>query len=196
VLSIFTRPTITPISLADAKAQMRIDSTDDDAEVDRVMRAAAEFFAASIAGGRTWTPTVFDLTEGGFPLGRDRLYLPSPPLASVTSVSYYDTAGDAQTLEETTDFTVMAPSDEQGWIVPIVNTYWPTTQDRDDALTVRFTAGYADRDAVPERAKHAIRLLFGHWWENREAVAIGTISSEIELSVRTIAESLGWGFVA
>ena len=41
-----------------------------------------------------------------------------------------------------------------------------------DAVTVTYKAGYGDAaSAVPPRTKHAIKLLLGHLWRNREAVS-------------------------
>lgn len=41
---------------------------------------------------------------------------------------------------------------------------------------------------IPAKAKQAMKLLIGHWWENREAVLTGSISKDIEFAV----ESLLW----
>ncbi len=51
------------------------------------------------------------------------------------------------------------------------------------------TIGY---DGVPERVRQAMRLLCGHWFQNREAVVIGrasTISSEVQLGVARLLAS-------
>ena len=48
---------------------------------------------------------------------------------------------------------------------------------------VMMTAGV---DALPDMVKAAIKLLVGHWYENRETVNIGNITSELPLTVKNI----------
>ncbi|NDB18915.1 MAG: phage gp6-like head-tail connector protein [Actinobacteria bacterium] len=45
---------------------------------------------------------------------------------------------------------------------------------------------------VPKQAVHAINMLIGHWYFNREAVLTGTISKEIELAVAALLSPLRW----
>ena len=70
---------------------------------------------------------------------------------------------------------------------------WPATYAASDAVRITATAGYANIQAVPEVAKHAIRLLVGHWYENREAVVTGTISSDVGLTVEALLSTLKTG---
>lgn len=66
---------------------------------------------------------------------------------------------------------------------------WPSiTLQPVAAIKIRFTAGYGDSgDAVPLRAKQAIYMLTGHYWENREAVAArGHIPQEMPMGVRAL----------
>lgn len=59
---------------------------------------------------------------------------------------------------------------------------------------VIYQAGYtvnptdADVWPAPEDIRQAIRLLVGHWFENRESVIIGTTSSEVQQSLNFILE--------
>lgn len=84
--------------------------------------------------------------------------LPLPPLSSVTSVAYVDTAGDSQTLTVTTDYVVdssaLIPR-----IVPAWGTTWPSTRHQPNAVTVTYIAGYADAATVPPEAKGAIFMM-------------------------------------
>ena len=40
-----------------------------------------------------------------------------------------------------------------------------------NAVTITFVAGYGAADQVPDEAKHAIKLILGHLYENREDVS-------------------------
>jgi hypothetical protein len=69
--------------------------------------------------------------------------------------------------------------DEPGWFYPVYTTTWPTTQPKRRAVAVKYTCGYsADPKEVDEAARQAIRLLLGHFNENREET--------IEAALRTI----------
>ncbi|MCB0729345.1 MAG: head-tail connector protein, partial [Ignavibacteriae bacterium] len=49
---------------------------------------------------------------------------------------------------------------------------WPGASLREAAgVVVRYTAGYGAAEAVPARLRHAILMLVGHLYENREATS-------------------------
>ncbi len=61
---------------------------------------------------------------------------------------------------------------------------WPATKTRDDAIEVIYIAGYgANQSDVPPAIVHAIKLQIGHYYEQREAVIVGTISSVLPMGV-------------
>jgi uncharacterized phiE125 gp8 family phage protein len=57
---------------------------------------------------------------------------------------------------------------------------------------VTYQAGYTvdplDQDVwdAPADLKQAVKLLVGHWFENREAVVVGTITSDVKMSVEML----------
>ncbi len=92
-----------------------------------------------------------------------------PPLASVTSVKYPDSAGTQTTLaaSEYTVDTAVTP----GRLFLKYGHYWPVTiLQPHSAVVVRFVAGFGAASAVPEDLRQALLLLVGHFYENREAV--------------------------
>ena len=103
------------------------------------------------------------------------IYLPKPPTASVTSIAYIDTAGASQTLS--TDIYALDSRQEPARIVTKFGQVWPATRaQNENAVTVTFVAGYgASASSVPEPLRHAVRLLAGMLYENREAVACGNV---------------------
>ena len=58
------------------------------------------------------------------------------------------------------------------------DTPWPR-------FRVTYTTGYVE-GLQPAPVQMAVRLLVAHWFENREAVNIGNITSEIEMGVRML----------
>lgn len=49
-------------------------------------------------------------------------------------------------------------------------------------------------DCPPPEAKQAILMLVGHWFENRETVVTGTISSELQMSYRCLVGAITAGY--
>jgi len=45
-----------------------------------------------------------------------------------------------------------------------------------NAVTVRFVAGYGDAGDVPQAIKQAILILIAHWYEQRDPVEAGNIA--------------------
>jgi uncharacterized phiE125 gp8 family phage protein len=98
---------------------------------------------------QTW-----DYTLDRFPCAGDRrgtLWLPYPPLSSVTSVKYIDMGGTLQTMSSA-DY-VVDTSGVKGRITLAYQKYWPLTRDVASAVTVRFVAGYGDASQVPSASR-------------------------------------------
>jgi uncharacterized phiE125 gp8 family phage protein len=195
ILQVTTAATNLPVSISEAKSWLRVTEQDEDTDVLAVLRAAIDAAESLTSGSVVLAPTTYTMVLPTFPAGREPLYIPSVPMTSITSVAYYDGSNDAQTLTEDTDYTLLVPTHNQGFLTPVISEDWPDTADRADAVTIVYVAGYATDAAVPDRIKQAIRLLIGHFWENREAVVTGTISSEVQLSVRSLLDTASWGYM-
>ncbi len=175
-LSLVTAPTAEPVSLAEAKAHLRVTLSADDALIATYLmaaRAAAENYTRRALALQTFDQT-FDY---GYPCthdGRQRLVLLRSPLVSVTSVTYVDTAGVTQTLNPS-QYLVDTVGIE-GRIEAAYGVTWPAVRDQMAAITVRFVAGYAQ---IPEPVRAAILLTLGHLYEHREDVVIGPSANEL-----------------
>lgn len=101
--------------------------------------------------------------------------IPKPPLQATSSsdvtVTYVDTSGVTQTWDPS-NYDVDAPQGpvcERGRLRAKFGIPWPITQYSMNALTVQFKAGYGDTgDKVPPMLRHAMRLIVGEMYENRE----------------------------
>jgi uncharacterized phiE125 gp8 family phage protein len=60
---------------------------------------------------------------------------------------------------------------------------WPTPAKKLGAVQVEFVAGYGGPELVPQPVMQAMRLLVGHWYENREAVNVGNIVNAYPMAV-------------
>lgn len=188
-LALATGPVLDPISLAEAKAHCRISSTDEDGLLAGYILAArqhVETITNRALISQTWDYTI----DGDWPWVIDveshrhqrLIEIPKAPLQSVTSISYIDTTGVSQTLS--TSQYVVDGARAIGRIFPAYGVTWPALRCQNNSITVRFVAGYGDQPgSVPEPIRHAMLLLIGHWFENREAVSsisLGAVDFAVE----------------
>ena len=108
------------------------------------------------------------------------------PAQSVTWIKYYALDGTLTTLD-TSIYTVDVAA-EPARIWPAYTQVWPAARLVPQAINIRYVAGYGLAASVPDEIKHALKLLIGTWYENRESVIVGTISSLLPSAV----ESLLW----
>lgn len=181
-LRLITAPAVEPITLTEAKAHLRVDHSTDDIII--AMYIAAARTDCEEWTGRAFVTQTWELVLDEFPV--DEIMLPRPPLQSVTSIKYDDTAGVEQTLA-TTEYTVDNVS-QPGWVVP-VTTGWPTsTFEGINSIRIRYVAGYINTDSpadltdnIPGSIKAAILLHLGRLYENREDVVVGTTVSRMPI---------------
>jgi hypothetical protein len=198
-LILVTPPAAEPLTLAEAKAHLRIDGTDDDALIGDLIAAARQ--AAEEHTRRALVTQTWRLTLDRFPAkplpwwdgvrqGADvaaaanAIELPRPPLASVTSVTAYDDA-DTATVMPSADYFVDSDR-EPGRIVLRSGKTWPTVERVAGGVEVVFVAGYGAASDVPEAIRQGVLLLVGHLDENRETTAVGAAPAEIPLGATAL----------
>lgn len=164
-LKLITAPTLLAVSLAEAKAHLRQDASDDDSLITALVSAATEACETEL-GGRVILPQVWELTLDAFP---SAFTLTRIPVASVTSLTYNDATGSAIVLASSAYALDVADDFGPAYVVPAYAATWPATRDQVNAVALRYTAGYANAAAVPESIKAWIKLQVGAMYENREA---------------------------
>jgi len=188
-LTLVTGPAIEPVTLEEAKAHCRVDTSDDDGLLADLVIAATRHVERFTH--RRLISQVFDDKRDAAP--SSVWESPIAPVLSIGSVTYVDTAGATQTWSSAlyrTDIPA-GPTAGPARLTPIYGGSWPQTQDVINAFTVRFTAGYGTTAvSVPYDIKAAIKLLVGHLYENREPVVIGNIVTAVPLAV----DSLLWPY--
>lgn len=144
-ISVVTGPSTEPVTLAEAKAHLRVAISDDDGLIAGYILAARQYVEGQIH--RPIVSRMCDYTidrrwpyrdDGG--VWRTWIDLPLPPLRAVRSITYVDTSGATQTLA-TNQYTVMT-NRPRGAVVPAYDATWPDVRDQVEAITVRFIAGY------------------------------------------------------
>lgn len=173
-LEIVDAPLITPITLAEVKAQLRVEHDDDDAILTRLIDVAVAYTDVRGALGQAMITQKWAQWINANPPQNVSLIL--GPVQNVTAVKYYDTDGVLQTDDVNnyqvfgTDFaTVISPKD---------SFTWPVSQQRSDAIKIEYEIGYGDEITnVPQTIRHALMLLIGHWYDNREQTGADELSN-------------------
>lgn len=161
-----------PVTLTEVKAHLDIDYDERNAPLTAYIKAATGKLERRCA--RSFTEQTWELRTV-FPAAGQSIEIPRPPMMSVTTFTYIDDDGDTQTLEEDVDFLVIEGGDNAATLMPV--DVWPTdAYDRPDAVRIRFVAGWED---VPEDLKEAIKLLVGHYENNRENVILQPTRQEL-----------------
>lgn len=170
-LKIITGPTVEPVSLQQAKLHLRVigDPSDvsanpEDTYISALIVAARQ--RAEHLTGRALMPQTLELALDSF---SRVIRLPRPPLASVSSVKYLDVAGNLQTL----DPSAYIVDDHSEPACLLASDAWPVTKAASNAVLVRYVAGYATAQAVPDTIKSWMLLCIGMLYANRESVVPG-----------------------
>lgn len=138
-LTLITAPTVEPVTATEAKAHLRVDTTDDDTYITALIKAArqhGEDFTRRALILQTW-----ELILDAWP-SDDTIVIPLPPLRSIVSVKYKDSDGTESTLAASE--YIVNTGEEPGKVVLGYGKTWPSdTLYPTRAITVRFKAGYA-----------------------------------------------------
>jgi uncharacterized phiE125 gp8 family phage protein len=196
-------PGAEPVSLVEAKLHLRVEHDVDNDLITSLLKAARQF--AETWTGRAFVTQTWQLKMDRFPSTEGRklwprderdpsggvIRIPKPPLSSLTSVQYVDTAGATQTLASSKYY--VDTSTEPGRMVPASGESWPFVRDQTAAVTITFVAGYGAAADVPDGIKVAIKLLAASWYENREALKVGVAVATMPLAVESLLQSFWTG---
>jgi uncharacterized phiE125 gp8 family phage protein len=183
------------LKLSEFKAFV-VDAPDsEDSEIQQAINSAVEDLEEDT--GRAYGQRTYDLVLDSFP---SVICLPKPPLVSVTSVKYIDSADVEQTLTVDTDYTVHGVNvtglnnrgEYGGYIKPSDNGWPSDVKDGSEVVTIRFVAGYASPNKVPSLAKQAARLRTGRYYSFKGDV----YDSEVDQHYRNaISKLIVYSFV-
>ena len=188
-LTVVTAPASEPVSLVEAKEHLRVSHDEENVLIEQLIQSAREQVENDTA--RALFTQTLRLSLDRFPSGPDNaIRLPRPPLASVSSIAYVDTAGDSQTLSGAA-YQVDAYS-EPGRVVPVYGTSWPSARCQPNAVTVQYVAGWT-AGTMPAAAKQLVLLWVSHLYDRRDPVNVGNIVSPMPMAIETLTWRLRWG---
>ncbi len=165
------------MTLADMKLFLRVDHDDEDDVIEALANAAIawceDYCNRKFVTSQTATFYLSSFRNASLAYG---------PVTAITNVLYDDTTGTEQTLD-TSKYYFDTPNDNA------VRIYFHDVPDLEDynsqPVRVVATVGLQPNNAV----KHAVRLLAGHWYENRRTVVTGTIATSIPFAVEALLSS-------
>ena len=172
-----TAPTTFPVTLTEAKAHCRVTDDDDNNYIVDLIKVATAKVETDTA--RQLIDAIWTLTLDAFP---KIIYLPYPPVQSVTSVKYYDSAGSQQTWGSSNYQTDLLA--EPGRIQPAYGLSWPDVRSQLNVVEVIYVAGYGDEASdVPVELKQGIKLWLAQMYEFREPTITGPVVSQVAKTV-------------
>ncbi|UEM09020.1 head-tail connector protein [Bradyrhizobium barranii subsp. barranii] len=198
---LITAPDTDVLTRDEVKRHLRVDFDDDNDLIDGMTQAAVDQVDPAGGGwlGRALRPQTWELQLAGFwqadccsddyPLGA--IVLPYPPLISIDSVTYLDSAGATQTLASVSGYRVLGQgSIKRQAIAPPFGQSWPATRNDAGSVKIRFTCGYpvanpdadpAVVDRLPAPVKAWLKLYIGALYQNRESFVSDSRQQVVEL---------------
>ncbi len=159
-------PAAEPVTLAQAKAHMRLDGAEEDEIVSRLIvagRAHVERLTGLKLIEQRWAVWLDRWPEGA------EVPLPIAPAVSVDAVNIYGEDDVAAELDPEAYF--LDAQSRPPRLVRRAGWTWPRPGRRANGIEIEVTAGFGpDADDVPAELRQAILMLAAHWFERRTGV--------------------------
>jgi len=168
-------PAVEPVTLAEAKAQLRVDGSAEDTLIASLI--ATSRLHVEAAAGLALITQAWSWYLDAWPPGR-AVALPLHPLLSIAAVRLYDEAGAVTTLEP--GGYLLDGAGPHPRLVRLGAPAWPRPGRLGNGIEIAFTAGYGPAAAdVPAPLRQAILLLVAHWYEHRTPLAEATAATPL-----------------
>lgn len=162
---LITPPAVEPVSLAEAKAHLRVGHADEDALISTLITAARRHTEAQTGLAflsQQWRLFRDDWPEDGI------VHLPLAPLMSVDEVAVYGD-DDVKAVIDPAHYYADAASRPPRLLLR-GSRVWARPGRIGNGVALLFTAGYgASGAAVPADLRQAVLQLVAHWYEHRGA---------------------------
>lgn len=183
-VEVTSSPAVEPLTVAEAKAHLRVDHTTDDSYIESLIKAAR--VTCENLQNRAYITQTRKLYLDDFPGVNCPIELPFAPLQSVSSLTYVDTDGTTQTWASS-NYQVDAKA-QPGTLEPVDGVTYPLVYpNKRNAVIITYICGYGATSAsIPESMRHAMRLLISDWYNQREDTVIGNIVNSIPMGVEAL----------
>ena len=172
-------PAVEPITLAEAKAQLRVDVSAEDTLIQSLIMASRLHIEAALDLAlitQTWRH------KRDFWPRSTALNMPTRPIQAVTSVTVF--AGDNSGQAIDVDAFVLDGAANPARLVWRGAGAPPIPGRAANGIEIDFVAGFGNAASdVPQTIRQALLLLVAHWYENREPVEIGATATPIPPAV-------------
>lgn len=178
-------PAISVVEFEDAVKQVELPA-DDTTHTRHLVRAINAAIAdAERHTRRAFITQTWRLSLREFP---SRIYLPRPPLQSVTSITYVDANGATQTLSSS--LYQVSTDSSPGYIEPAFGQSWPSIRSETvDPIKITYVAGFgSDSENIPDQYKNLIYELVAFRFMNR-----GDTDQDIPKHIKWSLQSLRCG---
>jgi uncharacterized phiE125 gp8 family phage protein len=173
-LVLIAAPEIEPVTLAEAKAHLRLDESSEDGLVASFIQTSRLQIEATL--GLALITQIWSYRLDKWPDGCV-LELPLRPVQSVTAVRITAADGSVDTLGAERYLLDGASAPPRLHATP---SPWPRPGVRAQGVEIVIRAGFGDEaGSVPPPIRQALLMLVAHWYENREPVLVGTSASSI-----------------
>ncbi len=159
------------VSLEEAKSHCRVTTALDDDYIRTILIPAATLEVETALRRALITQTL-EMSLDRFP-SNGILEIPRPPLQSVTSIQYVDTAGDLQTWDSE-NYRVEDAGAEPSRVSPAWGVSLPAVREVTGAVLVTFVAGYGDvKRLVPANFRRAVLVVIAEMYLSRRIESPG-----------------------
>lgn len=175
-------PAVEPVSLAEAKAHLRVDQNAEDTLISSLIVTSRLHVEAAL--GLALVTQGWTLLLDAWPdIGQ--LRLPLRPIRSITSIRVYDETATPRVL--TPDAYLLDGAGAPARVIRRRGFAWPQPGVDGNGIEVSFTAGFGDAASdVPQPIRQALLLLVAHWYEHREPVELGSPAAAIPTDVSNL----------
>ncbi len=177
-------PAAEPVTVAEAKAHLRVDGSPEDALIASLILTARLHIETSL--GLALITQSWRLELDGWPNAR-AVELPIRPLQAITAVRVLDQDATATTLAPSTYIVDEASTPPR--LVP-VNSGWPAPGRAAAGIEIDLTAGFgAGASDVPAPIRQALLMLVAHLYEHRQSIDIGSPATRMPAAARDLLQS-------
>jgi len=162
-------PAVEPVTLAEAKAHLRIDGSAEDTLISSLIITSRLHIEAAL--GLALITQSWSYFIDAWPAGPTQP-LPLRPVQAIAAVRLY--AADESLTTVAPDTYLLDGAATPTRLVRKA-TVWPRPSRAANGIEIAFVAGYGAAAAnVPAPIRQSVLLLIAHWYEHREPVEIGS----------------------